>query len=122
MSATTAAKPLPTPEQLKAYADQLPEIYRHVLTAFSTANPSRLAGEGLFAGTLATHVVNRGGRFQPEEITLALYQLDDAGFLTTEVGGFDFYTPTPVGEELIAALTGWRAKRVTVPELPKPTW
>ena len=127
MSATTATKPLPTAEQLKAYADQLPDIYRDVLSAFTTADPRRRYHGDLSLETILAHVHNRrqaSGNaevYDPQELMLALINLADAGFLV-RVEPDPYYFPTEVGEELIAVLTGRRAPKLAVPDLPQPTW
>ena len=44
-----------------------------------------------------------------------LVQLDEPEFMV-------WFAPTPLGEALIATITGKRAREATVPDLPKPTW
>ena len=127
MPTATAATPLPTAEQLKAYADQLPDIYRDVLSALATANPRRRYGGELPIETIVAHVLNRrrspdgGSGYELEEVYVAVERLAKAGLLTKDEEE-PYYSPTPVGEELIAALTGRRAPELRVPELPQPTW
>lgn len=117
----TAPARMPTADQMKAYAEQLPQIYRDVLTAFQDATPGRRFGEPVALATLDKHLINQNRRYDAEETTLAVGKLVANGFLAS-ANRFDFFQPTPLGEELIAAVTGRRAKQITVPDLPKPTW
>lgn len=55
MTATETA-PQPTDEQLRAYADQLPELYREILSAFQFADPNRQFGEGVLESTLKNYL------------------------------------------------------------------
>lgn len=119
MSTATAVKPLPTPEQLRAYADQLPEIYRDVLKAFQESDPNRFFGDGLATGTL--HAYLHGGRHNKHELEIALGRLEEAEFFRYD-DLLGFYFPTPLGEELLAVVSGRRPQVIAVPHLPKPTW
>ncbi len=53
---------VPTDEQLKEYAAQLPDLYKDILAAFQYADPSRDRGEGLFEETLANFLWNEATR------------------------------------------------------------
>ncbi len=156
MTATAPAAPQPTPEQLKAYADQLPEIYREILAAFQFADPNRQYGEGVLESTLKNYLRGKSmptgsGRGQDyrqkrldhkthlrrlrsdktqramllsdDTVSLALERLAAAGLivppLETRLGSL---IPTPLGESLIAAVTGVTPTQLTLPELPKLTW
>ena len=59
MTATAPAAPQPTPEQLTAYADQLPDLYKDILAAIQYAQPSRVRGQGVLEGTLRIFIYNR---------------------------------------------------------------
>lgn len=59
MSATAA---IPTDEQLKEYAAQLPDLYKDILAAFQYADPSRDRGEGLYEEQLANFLWNEATR------------------------------------------------------------
>jgi len=54
----TAPAPQPTPEQLKAYAEQLPDVYKDILVAIQAAQPNRVIGEGVFASTVRNFLIN----------------------------------------------------------------
>jgi hypothetical protein len=113
-------KPLPSGEQLRAYADQLPEMYHAILTAFQEADPNRFEYDGLLAGTLRAKLATDTD-YNEAEIGVAMGRLIEAGFFRYE----DYpgvYRPTRLGEELLAVVTGRRARRFQVPELPKPSW
>ena len=56
MTATAPAAPQPTPEQLKAYVEQLPELYREIIAAFQFADPNRQYGEGVLESTLKNYL------------------------------------------------------------------
>jgi hypothetical protein len=111
---------MPTDEQLRAYADQLPDIYRAIFQAFPEVEPHRKAGYGLAFQTLAIYFKERGHPSSVEEIMVACQRLAARGFL--EIKHNIFAQPTPLGERLITALTGQAAPPPTVPELPSPTW
>ncbi len=127
MSTSTVVKALPTTDQLKAYADQLPEIYREVLSVFATADPYRRYHGDLSLETILAHVLNRGQKsdgsslYDSEELLLALVRLKNKDLLVRD-DVEPYYHPTSTGEELIAILTGRHARKVSIPELPQPNW
>jgi len=55
----TAPAPQPTDEQLKAYAEQLPDLYKDILAACQFADPNRMGGEEILLGTLRNYLRNR---------------------------------------------------------------
>lgn len=112
---------IPTPEELKAYADQLPPIYRDILTAFQLAGPHRSEGEPVAFGTIRSFLLNEGKTYNDYELELALGNLVNQYFVDEPEFG-QWFTPTRVGESLIATLTGKRTKEATVPDLPSPPW
>ena len=112
---------LPPEDKLRQYADQLPDIYRDVLAAFQSAGPGRSSGDSVAFGTIRNHLLNERRAYTEAQLEVALANLVDAGFLD-EPDFMQAFAPTPVGEELIAVLTGRRAAPPAVPELPKPTW
>lgn len=73
---------LPTPEQLRAYADQMPAVYRDIFIAIRGADPYRRVGEGVLHGSVLNVMRGRmsgsgsgsgsGGyhpHYSPDEIT-----------------------------------------------------
>jgi hypothetical protein len=112
---------IPTPEELRAYVDQVPQIYKDILATFQIASPNRSEGEPVAFGTLGRSLVNQGKTYTEYELELALGNLVDQSFLD-ESEFTQGYTPTRVGEALIATITGKRAKEVAVPALPSPNW
>ncbi len=114
---------MPTPEQLKAYADQLPKLYRDILTAFGRATePVRRYLEGVSTDVLETQLVNQGTPYSDSEVFAALERLERSGFFSIEVQDLTYAAPTPLGEDLLAAVTGKAVPKIPVPDLPKPTW
>ncbi len=149
MTATAPATPQPTTEQLKAYADQLPDVYKDILVGFQFSQPSRVRGQGVLEGTLRNFIYNRSRGLIPGnfvgtigdvvsppytfsaaardmtdvEFSAAIDQLTDAGFFEDRDGTrFGSLIPTPVGESLLAIVSGKAAPSRQLPDLPKPTW
>jgi hypothetical protein len=115
-------KAIPEPAVLVAYAAELPPIYRQILAAFQDAQPGRLAGEDLAAVSIQAHLRNTGVRYDLPDIVDACLALVAAGLLDDTSRTFESFAPTPVGEALIAVITGREAPSRTVPALPAPTW
>ena len=107
---------MPTDEQLRAYADSVPLIYREILAAFPRIEPSRRQGYGLAFQTLAADFENRGLTFSLGEIIQAGQELERNGLVQIKNG--IFIHPTPLGERLIAFITGQQAPAVKVDPLP----
>ena len=112
---------IPTAEELKAYADRLPPIYREVLAAFQQADPNRMKGDPVAFGTLRSTLLNEAKEYTDPELELAIGKLVDMGFLD-ESDFPEWFTPTPIGDALIAIITGKPVRPVSIPELPTPTW
>lgn len=102
-----------TPE----YVEKLPPIYRDILAAFPAMEPTRKAGYGLAYQTLYERLRPHGHSLG--EIILACKQMAEGG--AVQIKNNIFVHPTPMGEEIIAALTGKEAAApLTVPEFPVP--
>jgi hypothetical protein len=98
------------------YVDRLPPIYRDILAAFPRFSPTRKAGYGLSYPSLYSAL---NGKYNIGEIKLACEQMAHAGVM--EIKHAIFATPTPKGEELIAAVTGRDpAPEPGVPAFPLP--
>jgi len=121
MSATAAPVRLPTPEQMKAYADELPEIYREIVQAIQRADPERRYGHGISPRAVLSELAKSRLPFNRREFLTAVEQLMELGFLKDFDDG-EFWLVTDLGEDLVATVTGLKAKRVEVPPLPKPKW
>jgi len=113
---------IPAPEELAAYAAQLPAIYRQVLAAFQDAQPGRWAGEDVAAVTIQKHILNTGTRYDADAVIDACRELEAGGFLEETTRTYESFAPTPVGEALIGAVTGHPTPARSIPPLPKPTW
>jgi hypothetical protein len=107
-----------TNQQLQAYAESLPEIYREILSAFPRLEPTRRQGYGLAFQTLNADFQDRGLDFGLPEIFAACEELQHKGMV--EVKHRVFVHPTPLGEQLVAILSGGTSPRVKVPVLPSP--
>jgi hypothetical protein len=118
MSATAT---MPTPDQIKAYAESLPDIYRQVLTALHTADPDRRYGDGVVSYQLWQQLTAVRSQYARRDYEFALQELEQSGFVR-HLEDIPFWQVTELGEELLAAVTGRRAKKVVVPALPKPNW
>jgi hypothetical protein len=97
------------------YVTSLPDIYREVLSAFPALEPSRKTGYGLAYQTIYEHLQDSRTL---GEIIEACRQMQEGG--AVEVKNQLFVHPTPLGEEIIAELTGQRAREPHVPPFPKP--
>ena len=114
---------MPTPAQLKTYADSLPPIYRDILIGFSrAASPYRHYMEGMAVDVLLTEMTNRGNTYPISEVYSALDQLEKEGFVLLDVIDLAYVSPTALGEELLEGVTGAKVEKVPVPDLPKPNW
>ena len=97
------------------YVSSLPAIYRDILAAFPQFDPTRKAGYGLSYQSLYSAL---NSKYNLGEIKLACEQMAEAGVM--EIKHAIFVTPTPMGEELIAAVTGSSAPKLGVPPFPVP--
>ncbi len=76
---------MPTDEQLREYAAQLPDLYKDILAAYQSADPSRARGEGLFESTLRNFLKNELFRSQ-SPIQTALDRIQRTPFSPKEIG------------------------------------
>ena len=147
----TATEPtgVPTDDQLREYAAQLPDLYKDILAAIPLADPGRARGEGVYPESVlntlfnVTHAAYRGvieGRMAPDprwnhqfspaidrlterSFDIAINRLAEAGFLVDPADtAFGRVVPTPLGEKLIATITGRPTPQRDIPVLPRPTW
>lgn len=95
------------------YVNSLPEIYRDMLAAFPQFNPTRMAGHGLSFQSLYSAL---GGKHTLGQIVKAGENMTEGGVV--EIEGKLFAYPTPLGEELIAAITGIAAPTLEVEPFP----
>ena len=100
------------------YVESLPDIYRDVLAAFPQFNPKRKFGYGLAYQSLYSAL---DGKYTFGQIEMACENMAEGGVM--EIKHTTFACPTPLGEELIAAVTGGPiALKLEVPPFnPPPT-
>ena len=58
---STATATLPTQDQLREYAEQMPQVYKDILIALRAADPYRRVGKGVLRGTLLNTMRSRMG-------------------------------------------------------------
>jgi hypothetical protein len=98
------------------YVRSLPPVYRDILAAFPQFDSTRKSGYGLSFQSLYSAL---DGEYTLGQIQAACEQMAQAGVM--EIRNKIFATPTPFGEELIAAITGADlAPNATVPPFPAP--
>ncbi|MGA2065100.1 MAG: hypothetical protein ABSG86_09030 [Thermoguttaceae bacterium] len=116
----------------KKYVEDLPDIYRDILTAFPEIEPARKAGEGLAYQTLYGRLQNwpegeglydyvqahRRRSWSLGEVVQACQNMERGGAVVIKHD--IFVHPTPLGEEMIAILTGKKAGQHNVPDFPTP--
>ncbi len=126
----------PTDEQLKQYADKLPQVYRTALDAFlqkfDDGTAVRRAGTHVRFSWIRSEVNETHPALHDQDVKLMLDQLVRHGFLkefairgvdeTFDENQFRHYTPTPLGERLISAVTGIVPVPELIPSLPEPAW
>lgn len=112
---------MPTDEQLREYAEQLPQIYRDVLAAFPGVNPDRKSGYGLTVETILDHLIDSDCGHDTADVQDALRKLEERGFLTAN-RPMAWYSPTTLGERLVTVVTGHTPRPSGAPPLPVPTW
>jgi hypothetical protein len=98
-----------------AYVKSLPDIYRDILAAFPRFDPTRKTGYGLSYPSLYSAL---DGKYKLGEIRMACEKMADGGVL--EIKNEIFAHPTPIGEELIAAITGGPVPLPGVPAFNPP--
>ncbi len=109
---------MPSDQELRAYSETLPEIYREILSAFQRIEPNRKAGYGLAFQTLAADFKDQGLGYNLGEIIRACEQLQEHQIVT--IKHRIFVHPTDFGERLISLLTGQDSREDAVPALPSP--
>ncbi len=117
----------------KEYVEGLPQIYRDILAAFPEIEPARKAGEGLAFQTLFGRLrdaaygedlrsyveADRKRSWSIGEIIQACQNMEKGG--AVQIKQRIFVCPTPLGEEIIALLTGKQAGGHHVPAFPPLT-
>ena len=126
----------PTDEQLKQYAEKLPDVYRTALGAFiqvfDDGTAVRRAGTQVAFSRITSEVLELHPALSEQDVKTVLDQLIKAHFIKDVApykGLEDFPTdqfrrcvPTPLGERLIAAVTGIEPVPELIPALPEPVW
>ena len=97
------------------YVKSLAPIYRDILRAFPRFDSTRRAGYGLAFQSLYSALERK---YSLGQIKLACEEM--AKGRAVEIKNEIFVCPTPLGEELIAALTGHQASVETVPRFNPP--
>jgi hypothetical protein len=97
------------------YVNSLPEIYRDILAAFPRFDPTRKAGYGLSYPSLYSAL---DGKYNLGQIRVACERMAEDGVM--EIKNEIFADPTPLGEELIAAITGGHVPPPDVPAFIPP--
>lgn len=145
----TKTKPLPTEDQIRDYASKLPDVYREILGAINKIDPFRQYRDSVNESSLWNYFFNSVAasdnsrlpfeavtfkevpeqaatrRMKRDEFQVALQRLEDGGIIESSAGdlfGTVRFTPTELGEALIAQFSGRAAPRVDVPELPPINW
>ncbi len=96
------------------YIEKLQPIYRDILSAFPQFNPTRKFGYGLAYPSLHSAL---DGKYNLGEIRMACENMAAGGAMKIEHQVFA--NPTPLGEELIAAITRQPvAEPLSVPPFP----
>lgn len=98
------------------YVSSLPGVYRDILAAFPQFDPTRKVGYGLSYQSLYSAM---DAKYKLGEIRMACEQMADGGVM--EIKNEIFVHPTPLGEELIAAVTDGNVPLPTVPPFNPPT-
>ena len=97
------------------YVNSLPEIYRDILAAFPQFNPTRTVGYGLSYQSLDSALDHK---YRFDQIKTACESMAAGGVM--EIKHDIFACPTPLGEELITAITGIAAPTLEVEPFPPP--
>lgn len=98
-----------------AYVESLPGIYRDVLAAFPDFNPTRRVGYGLSYQSLYSAL---DGKYTLGQIMTACKNMAEVDLM--EIRHRMFACPTPLGEELIAAITDNPVPASDVPPIDPP--
>ena len=102
-------------DALEQYAANLPPIYRDVLAVFPKVDPARKMGYGLAFQTIAVALDNK---YSVGDIQIVSAQFANRGI--AEIRNGIFVHPTPLGEQLIAMLSGLAIPESHIPPLPPP--
>jgi hypothetical protein len=97
------------------YIKSLHPIYRDILAAFPTFDPTRKSGYGLSYQSLYSAL---NGKYSLGEIRMACEHMADGGAM--EIKNEIFVHPTVLGEELIAAVSGGMVPQMAVPPFNPP--
>ena len=97
------------------YVNSLPEIYRDILAAFPQFNPTRKVGYGLLYQSLYSALDEK---YTLGQIMKACENMAEGGVM--EIKDEIFACPTPLGEELITAITGIVTPTLEVEPFPPP--
>ena len=112
--------PEPTDQQLREYAEKLPDIYREILAVFPAASPFRRTGDGLTGETIEEYVTDKNPDIRADDVFEALTNLVNQQFL--DCSHNIIFQPSPIGERLITIVTGRAPRKIPIPDLPAPTW
>lgn len=99
----------------EVYVKSLPPIYRDILAAFPRFDSTRKVGYGLSYQSLYSAL---DGKYNLSEIRMACERMAEGGVM--EIKNEIFVHPTPLGEELIAAVTGGTVPEPAVPPFNPP--
>ena len=99
------------------YIKELPEIYRDLLAAYPQFDATRKTGYGLSFQSLYSAL---NGKYTPGEIRMACEEMARGG--AVEIRNEIFANPTPLGAELIAAITGKAAPAAVPRFIPPEQW
>ena len=106
-----------TAEQLSSYAQNLPDIYQEILSAFPRIEPHRKAHYGLAYQTIWADMEQRKCGISLGQLMKACERLAEQNVV--EIKHRMFVHPTDTGEQLIEALAGQQAQQAAeVPALP----
>ena len=98
-----------------AYVENLPGIYRDVLAAFPDFDPTRKVGYGLSYQSLYSAL---DGKYTLGHIKAACENMAEVALMV--IRNEIFACPTPLGEELIAAITDNPVPASDVPPIDPP--
>lgn len=97
------------------YVQGLPAIYRDILAAFAQFDPTRKFGHSLSYQSLYSAL---DGKYTLGQIRLACDEMAKGG--AVKIKNEIFVEPTPLGEELIAAVSGREVAEMAVPPFSPP--
>ena len=100
------------------YVENLPDIYRDVLSTFPRFNSTRIAGDGLAYQSLYSALVDEKKGYTLGQIKKACENMAEVGLMV--IKHRIFACPTSKGEELISAITGRTTPVSDVPPIEAP--